>query len=98
MHTAVPSAFLSFSSTLPPGKAVSPAYVRRLDARLNGCYRTGEYDPVTGAPAEQNIQISLPPYKQRHKYSCTPLARVLGVLPSGRVVCEGTNAPDQGMS
>jgi len=96
--TAVSSAFLSFSSTFPPGKAVSPAYARKVDARLKSCYRTGESDPVANAPAEQNVQIALPPYEQRHKYGRAPLARVLDILPSRCVVCESANTPVREMS
>jgi hypothetical protein len=51
----------------------------------------GGYDPTSDAPAEQNIQITLPPYKQRHKHSSATLAGILDVLLSWRVVCESAN-------
>lgn len=92
MLTAVSSAFLSSSSAFPPGRAVSPAYVRKVDARLRGCYWMGELDPTSGVPAEQNIQITLPPDEQRHKHGRASLTRVLDALLSRCVVCESANA------
>lgn len=47
---------------------------------------------VGGVPTEQNVQITLPPYKQSNKYSRAPLARVLDVLPPRCVICESANA------
>lgn len=49
-------------------------------------------DLASGVPAQQNVQISLSPYKQSNKHSCTTFAGVPdGLAPRG-VVREGTDA------
>ena len=47
---------------------------------------------MSGVPAKQNIQVTLPAYKQYHKYSRAALAGVLDVLLSRCVVRESANA------